>query len=80
LRVGIFPGLTFAGCSSRSITVSPWRLAATTGAISQEKVPSSLASSARDSDASAKWSCASRVNWNRSAQASANTPMSLPLS
>ena len=59
--VGILSGDAFAGCSSFAMTVSPLRPATVTGAISQSKVPSLFAASARDSDVTAKASCASRV-------------------
>ena len=77
---GIFSGAALAGCSSLSRTTSPLRPATVTGAISHANVPSLLAASARDSDASANSSCAARVNPNVVAQSSANVPISRPLS
>jgi hypothetical protein len=78
--VGILSGDALAGCSSPAITTSPFLPATVTGAISQANVPSLLAASARDSDTSAKASCASRVKPYLSAHCSANTPISRPLS
>ena len=57
LSVGIFSGIAFAGCSSLSITTSPFRPGTVTGAISHANVPSLFAASARDSDAVANSSC-----------------------
>ncbi len=77
---GILSGDAFAGCSSWSTTTSPLLPLTVTGAISQPNVPSLFAASARDSDASAKWSCSSRVNAYFAAQSSANVPISRPFS
>ena len=63
-----------------SISTSPLRPGTMTGAISHANVPSLLAASARDSDASANWSCASRVNVYFAAQSSAKVPIRRPLS
>ena len=78
--VGTLSGEALAGCSSLSITTSPFLPVTVTGAISQANVPSLLAASARESDASAKASCASRVNAKLAAQSSANVPISRPFS
>ena len=67
------------GCSSRWITVSPFRPGIDTGAISQSKLPSSLAVLARVVDVIANWSIASRVNRYRATHSSANTPIAFPL-
>ena len=78
--VGSFSGEAFAGCSSLPIVTSPLRPGTVTGAISQPKVPSSFAVSARESEASAKRSCSSRVKANFDAQSSAKAPIRRPLS
>ena len=51
-----------------------------TGAISQSKLPSSLAFFERSVEAIANWSIASRLNLYLSTHSSANTPIALPRS
>ena len=80
LRVAILSSLALKGCSSNLNTWSPPRALAVTGAISQSKLPSSLACLARTVEAMAKWSWASRVKPYCSTQDSANTPIALPRS
>jgi hypothetical protein len=80
LSDGILSSLALKGCSSRSILVSPLADATLTGAISQAKLPSSLAALARCVLAIAYWSIASRLNAYLAAQDSANTPIALPRS
>ena len=82
-RPGILSSLALNGCSSNLTTVpalSPGLPAMVTGAISQSKLPSSLAALARVVEVMAYWSCASRLNWYLSTHCSANTPMALPRS
>jgi hypothetical protein len=80
LRPGILSSLALKGCSSNLTTVSPPGRASVTGAISQSKLPSSLACLARVVEAMANWSCASRVKPYLSTHCSANTPIALPRS
>ncbi len=84
LNAGLSPrslsSLALKGCSSWRITVSPLGPLSVTGAISQAKLPSSLAALARVVEAIAKSSCCSRVKPNCSTQASAKTPIALPRS
>ncbi len=60
--VGIFSRLALKGCSSLSMTVSPFLPDTVTGAISQAKPPLVFASLARVVEAMANLSWASRVN------------------
>ena len=78
--VGILSRLAFNGCSSTLTTSSPLRPLTVTGAISPAKAPLWMACCARVSDAMAYSSCAARLKPYLSAQASANTPISWPLS
>ena len=68
------------GCSSNLITVSPALPGTLTGAISQAKLPSSLACFERSVDEIANWSIASRLNLYLATHCSANTPIALPRS
>ena len=76
---GILSSLALKGCSSNLMTVSPPLPATLTGAISQSKLPSSLARLLRSVDAIANASIASRLNWYLATQSSANTPIALPV-
>ncbi len=80
LRPGILSSLALNGCSSRRTSVSPPLPGSATGAISQSKLPSSLACLLRVVEAIAKASWASRVKPYLSTQVSANTPIALPRS
>ena len=86
-RPGILSSLALNGCSSNLITVLPALPVAlelpdfagkVTGAISQSKLPSSLASLERCVDEIAKLSICSRVNLYFDTHSSANTPIALP--
>ena len=77
---GILSSLALKGCSSNFTTVSPALPGSVTGAISQAKLPSSLACLARVVLAMANWSCASRLKPYLATQLSANTPIALPRS
>ena len=77
---GILSSLALKGCSSRATTTSPALPGSVTGAISQSKLPSSLAALARVVEAMAKASCASRVKAYLATHCSAKAPMALPRS
>ena len=79
LRPGILSSLALNGCSSNLITVSPLLPGKVTGAISQSKLPSSLAFFERSVEAIANASIASRLNWYLATHSSANTPIALPV-
>ena len=79
-RPAILSSLALKGCSSRLTSVSPPLAASVTGAISQSKLPSSLAVLARVVEAIANSSCAARVKPYLATQLSANTPIALPRS
>ena len=75
---GILSSLALNGCSSNLTSVSPLLPGSATGAISQSKLPSSLAFFARSVEEIAKRSIASRVNWYCLAVSSAKEPISRP--
>ncbi len=79
-RPGILSSLALNGCSSNFTIVSPPLPGTLTGAISQSKLPSSLAFFERSVELIAKRSIASRVNLYLSTHSSANTPMARPFS
>ena len=79
-RPGILSSLALNGCSSNLTTVSPALAATPTGAISQSKLPSSLARFARWVESIANWSIASRVKPYLATHSSANVPIALPRS
>jgi len=79
-RPGILSSLALNGCSSNLTTVSPALPGSVTGAISQSKLPSSLAFLLRCVEAIANWSIASRVKLYLPTHCSANTPIALPRS
>ena len=79
-RPGILSSLALNGCSSNLITVSPALPGTLTGAISQAKLPSSLACFERSVESIANWSIASRVKLYLATHCSANTPIALPRS
>ncbi len=76
--VGILSSWAFSGCSSRSMTVSPFLPATVTGATSQEKVPSLMACCARVVERMANSSCVWRVKPYFSAHSSAKVPIRRP--
>ena len=80
LRPGILSSLALNGCSSNLMTVSPPLPGTATGAISQAKLPSSLARFERWVDEIANWSIASRVNLYLSTHSSAKVPIARPRS
>ena len=61
--VAILSSLTLPGPSSMATTTSPARPLTVTGVISVAKAPDAVAALALCTDAVAKASCASRVNW-----------------
>lgn len=80
LRVGILSSFALGGCSSAETTRSDLPAFTVTGTISASNAPSAMAFCAFWSEAMAKASCASRVNWYASAHSSAKVPMRRPLS
>ena len=79
-RPGILSSLALNGCSSNLMTVSPDLPGIVTGAISQAKLPSSLAFFERSVELIANWSIASRVKLYLATHSSAKTPIERPRS
>ncbi len=82
-KAGLSPAILSSralnGCSSRPIRVSPPLAGTLTGAISQSKLPSSLAVLARPVEVIANWSIASRLKRYLATHSSAKTPIAFPL-